>query len=95
MVHIQDIRYALRLLARSPGFTLLTVLVLAGGLGLSTFTFSFLHTAMIRPLPLSEGDRIVRLSRREDGNYRPVDAADVAALRASLRTVRDLSLIHI
>jgi predicted permease len=89
-VHIQDIRYALRLLARSPGFTLLTVLVLAGGLGLSTFTFSFLHTAMIRPLPLSEGDRIVRLSRLEDGHYRPVDAADVAALRASLRTVRDL-----
>jgi len=89
-VHFQDIRYALRLLARSPGFTLLTVLVLAGGLGLSTFTFSFLHTAMIRPLPLSEGDRIVRLSRLEEGNHRPVDAADVAALRASLRTVRDL-----
>jgi predicted permease len=89
-VHLQDIRYALRLLARSPGFTLLTVVVLAGGLGLSTFTFSFLHTAMIRPLPLSDGDRIVRLSRLEDGRYRPVDVADVAALRASLRTVRDL-----
>ena len=45
---------------------------------------------MIRPLPLGEGDRIVRLSRLEDGRRRPVDAADVAALRASLRTVRDL-----
>ena len=89
-MHIQDIRYALRLLARSPGFTILTVLVLAGGLGLSTFTFSFLHTAMIRPLPLSEGDRIVRLSRLEDGHRRTVDAADVVPLRASLRTVRDL-----
>lgn len=87
---IQDIRYALRLLARSPGFTILTILVLAGGLGLSTFTFSFLHTAMIRPLPLSEGDRIVRLSRLQDGRRRAVDAADVAPLRASLRTVRDL-----
>ena len=85
-MHIQDIRYALRLLGRSPGFTVLTILVLAGGLGLSTFTFSFLHTAMIRPLPLSEGDRIVRLFRLEDGRRRPVDAADVAALRASLRS---------
>ena len=82
-------RYALRLLARSPGFTLLTVLVLTGGLGLSTFTFSFsfLHTAMVRPLPLSDGDRIVRLTRLEDGRRRPVDAADLATLRASLRTV--------
>jgi predicted permease len=90
VVHTQDIRYALRLLARSPGFTLLTVLVLTGGLGLSTFTFSFLHTAMIRPLPLSDGDRIVRLTRLEDGRRRPVDAADLATLRASLRTVREL-----
>lgn len=89
-MRLQDIRYALRLLARSPGFSILTILVLAGGLGLSTFTFSFLHTAMIRPLPLSEGDRIVRLSRLEDGRTRPVDAADVATLRMSLRTVRDL-----
>jgi predicted permease len=89
-VHLQDIRYALRLLARSPGFTLLTVLVLAGGLGLSTFTFSFLHTAMIRPLPLSDGDRIVRLTRLEDGRRRPVEAVDVATLRTSLRTVREL-----
>ena len=89
-MHIQDIRYALRLLARGPGFTLLTVLVLAGGLGLSTFTFSFLHTAMIRPLPLSDGDRIVRLTWLEDGRRVRVDAADLAALRASLHTVREL-----
>lgn len=89
-MHLQDIRYALRLLAHSPGFTVLTILVLAGGLGLSTFTFSFLHTAMFRPLPLSEGERIVRVTRLENGRRRAVDAADVATLRASLRTVRDL-----
>ena len=50
MLHLQDVRYALRLLARSPGFTLLTVLVLAGGLGLSTFTFSFRSTRMVTGL---------------------------------------------
>src|SRR5687768_4522403 len=90
MLHSQDIRYAFRLLARSPGFTLLTVLVLAGGLGLSTFTFSFLHTAMIRPLPLGEGDRIVRLMQAENANRRPVDVVDVSMLRVSMRTVRHL-----
>ena len=47
------------------------MLVLAGGLGLSTFTFSFLHTAMIRPLPLGEGDRIVRLMRAGGGAEPP------------------------
>ena len=90
MVHAQDIRYAFRLLARSPGFTLLTLLVLAGGLGVSTFTFSFLHTAMIRPLPLGEGERIVRLTRMEEGRRGPVDAADLTALRTSMTTVQGL-----
>jgi hypothetical protein len=47
----QDVRCALRLLSKSPLFTILTVVVLAGGLGLSIFTFSFLHTAMLKPLP--------------------------------------------
>ena len=90
MLHWQDLRYAFRLLGRSPGFTLLTVLCLAGGLGLSTFTFSFLHTAMIRPLPLGEGDRIVRLMRAQDGGSRPVDVVDLAALRASTSTMREI-----
>ena len=89
MLHWQDIRYAFRLLGKTPGFTLLTVLVLAGGLGLSTFTFSFLHTAMIRPLPLGDGDRIVRLSH-QDSKPSAVDVVDLAALRASMSSVRDL-----
>lgn len=61
MFYWQDVRYALRLLTRAPGFSLLTVLVLAGGLGLSIFTFSFLYAAMLKPLPLAEGDRVVRV----------------------------------
>jgi len=90
MVHAQDIRYAFRLLRRSPGFTLLTVLVLAGGLGLSTFTFSFLYAGMIRPLPLGEGDRIVRLTQVEGERQGPVDAVDVAMLEGSARTLREV-----
>ncbi|MEO6446389.1 MAG: ABC transporter permease, partial [Gemmatimonadaceae bacterium] len=90
MIYAQDIRYAFRLLLRSPGFTLLTVLVLAGGLGLSTFTFSFLYTAMMRPLPLGEGARVVRIDQVIEGRRGEVDAADVAGLRASSRTLRDV-----
>jgi predicted permease len=83
MLHLRDVRYALRLLARSPGFTLLTVLVLAGGLGLSTFTFSFLHTAMLRPLPLSEGERIVRIDPEVQGRQQALDVVDLRALRGA------------
>lgn len=90
MTHLRDIRYAARLLARSPGFSLLTVLVLAGGLGLGTFTFSFLYTAMIRPLPLGEGGRIVRIDQRTQGRRGPIDAVDVDPLRKALRTVREV-----
>ena len=90
MLHLQDVRYALRLLARSPGFTLLTVLVLAGGLGLSTFTFSFLHTAMLRPLPLSEGERIVRIEPAVAGRRQSVDVVDLPALRGSPRALREV-----
>lgn len=67
MFHWTDIRYSLRLLRRSPGFSALTVLTLAGGLGVSIFTFSFLHTAMLAPLPLPGGDRIVRVENAEPG----------------------------
>ncbi len=90
MFQIQDLRYAFRLLGRSPGFTLLTVLVLAGGLGLSTFTFSFLHTAMIRALPLDEGERIVRIDPRVQGRMQLVDVVDVPGLKASLSAIREL-----
>ncbi len=41
MPNLIDVRYALRLLARSPAFTLLTVIVLTGGLALSIYTYSF------------------------------------------------------
>lgn len=90
MTHLRDIRYAARLLARSPGFSLLTVLVLAGGLGLGTFTFSFLYAAMMRPLPLSEGERIVRIDQLTQGRRGPVDAVDVGSLREQLRAVGEV-----
>ena len=90
MLHAQDIRYAFRLLARSPGFALLTILVLAGGLGLSTFTFSFLYTGMMRPLPLGEGDRIVRFMQAVGDRRMPLDVADVSMLRSSMKSVRDV-----
>jgi len=55
---IADIRYALRLLARSPGFTIAVVLVLALGIGANSAIFTALDRTVIRPLPYSDPDRI-------------------------------------
>jgi len=57
----QDLRYATRTLARSPGFTVTAILVSALGVGATTATFSITDHVLIRPLPFSEPDRLVKL----------------------------------
>ena len=86
----QDVRYAFRLLRKSLGLTALTVCVLGGGLGVAIFTFSFLHTAMLRPIPVSGGDRIVRVSQTSGTSSIGIDAADLAQMRSSITTLTDI-----
>ena len=57
----QDLRYAIRSLRRTPGFTLTAILVAAMGIGATTATFSVADHVLLRPLPFPEHDRVVRL----------------------------------
>ena len=56
---MQDVRYALRVLSRNPGITMLALLTLALGTGATIASFAVLDTVLLRPLPYREADRLV------------------------------------
>lgn len=81
-----DILYTLRLLRKAPGFTILSVTVLAGGLAMSLFTFGFLYTLTSKPLPLPEQGTLYRASLfwhgESFGDRRYLPAYEAARIRA-------------
>ena len=64
---IADLRYAFRVMSRTPSFAIAVVSVLALGIGASTAIFSLVNAVLLRPLPFEEPERLMRIFTRTPG----------------------------
>jgi len=92
-----DVRYGIRTLRRSPGFTLVAVITLALGIGAATAMFSVLDTALWRSLPFPNAERLILGRATYSGNIGPwvsfpdyLDYRDQSETLESLATIRCL-----
>ncbi|HEX7294659.1 MAG TPA: ABC transporter permease, partial [Pyrinomonadaceae bacterium] len=83
---ICDIRYAVRSLAKQPGFIAVCVFSIALGIGVNTALFSFVNTVLFRPLAFPESQRLVRVWDGNSSSY-----PDYKALRDDTRTFSGLA----
>lgn len=64
----QDVRYAGRMMAKTPGLSAIIILTLALGIGATTVVFSIANTLLLRPLPVPHASRVVALGFQQKGN---------------------------
>jgi putative ABC transport system permease protein len=88
---VQDVRYSLRVLRRSPGFTAGVVLTLAVGIGGSTAIFSVINNTLLRPMMIREVGRLVRLDDVAPGSAGPGDGSNISPL--NIEAIRERATV--
>jgi putative ABC transport system permease protein len=91
----QDLQYAVRILRKSPGFTIVAVLTLAVGIGANTAIFSVVNGVILKPLPYPHPEQLVSVRLNAPGiNWldMPLGASDYLTFRNENRTFQDIGL---
>lgn len=90
-----DLRQSLRSFRREPGFTAIAVLTPAIGVGSSTAMFSVVDAALLRPLPYTASDRLIRVSSVDGaGQLAPMGAAEFFQLAKSATTIEAIGVFY-
>jgi predicted permease len=84
---LQDLRHGIRLLARAPGFTLVTLIALAAGIGANATVVSVANALLLRPLPVEDPSRVVRLFA---GRHSNAPLPDIFEYARATRTLEGL-----
>jgi putative ABC transport system permease protein len=97
---LRDLRYSIRTLARTPGFSLIAVLVMALCIGAATSLFTIVRSVMLRPLPFRDPGSLVMLyehwrsadANRDGFNYNVVSPADYYDWRSQTNGFEDMAM---
>ncbi len=92
----QDIRFGLRMLAKSPGSTAVAVLTLALGIGANTVIFSAVYAVLLKPLPFKDYDRLVFIEKKNPPRgwtRNPISPPEILAWRKESGVFEDLAAL--
>lgn len=91
-----DMKYTFRQLTKKPGFVLLAILVLAGGLGLSLMSFTISYSMTYKTLPVTNGEKIYHIcTRSKTNNCGPFDAFEFAQIRPQIKSMENIGIYTI
>ena len=90
----QDVRFGLRMLAKTPGFTAVAVLTLALGIGATTAIFSAVYAVLLKPIPFKDGSRLVFVEKKNPPRgwiHNPISPTEILAWREESGAFEDLA----